>query len=148
MASNRCELVLHDGSTIAADAVVWATGYRTGLSMLELRTIRSPTRDAQASHVADACEDADGLCDGASKPEATHSARFSLHEDHPLFEHILLPRFPVRAPTLLFRSILIHGCGRSSGWRREQVLALTSTFLTAPGPLAAREAADYLVYHM
>eukprot|EP00966_Prymnesium_polylepis_P069546 1616744-Prymnesium_polylepis.1 len=43
-------------------------------------------------------------------------------DDEPLFEHLLLARFPV--------------------------LALATHFYVAPGPEAAREAAEYLVYHL
>ena len=83
-------IALASGERIKADTLIWATGYRTGISSLALST------------------------DGG--PSAVLAA------DVPLFQHILPVTFPV--------------------------LALSSHFFTAPGPAAAREATEYLVYHM
>ena len=83
-------IALASGELLKADTLIWATGYRTGISRLALSTNGGPSAVLAA--------------------------------DVPLFQHILPVTFPV--------------------------LALSSHFFTAPGPAAAREAAEYLVYHM
>jgi len=83
-------LVLQSGARLEAEAIIWATGYETGLAGLSLQ------RDG-------------------SEP-------FHMPSTAALFEHILPTCFPV--------------------------LALPAHFFIAPGPEAAREAAEYLVYHL
>lgn len=83
-------LVLQSGVRLEAQAIIWATGYETGVASLSLQR------------------------DGGEA--------FRMPSTAILFEHLLPTCFPV--------------------------LALPAHFFIAPGPEAAREAAEYLLYHL
>ena len=177
-------LVLSSGELIAGvDMVIWATGYQTGASSLEITRADSwwskkpraranaagggaagggaaggggagegnagagevghnsaaeegsppassvhsgrETARFQTAHLEMMAADLEATagCDGGeSQPPPPQLPASLLDPTAPLFEHILLPRCPC--------------------------VALASHFFVAPGPEAAREAAEYLVYHL
>ncbi|KAL1515681.1 hypothetical protein AB1Y20_002298 [Prymnesium parvum] len=132
-------VALKDGGRLEADLLVWATGYRTGAAELRLHVTRHSAVNGGAAPCASCCHvpiatgltgtapASTGACCTRGCDSVTHNGASSLDvstvsDGGPLFEHMLPPHFPV--------------------------LALASHFLTAPGPQAAREAAEYLVYHM
>ena len=120
-------LLLSSGARIDdVDVVVWATGYRTGATSLSLT--RSQGRGARPSAVAmSTAEAAAASADPATAAAAAAAiaaaaTATALDPGAPLFEHMIPPRFPC--------------------------LALPSHCFLAPGPESARQAAEYLTYHL
>ena len=88
MALESSELTLKSGDKIGCDCLVWATGFETGASEIQL-TKRGPPQPP-SSH-----QQRNG--DGGSASAGEVETPFTLNPDAPLFEHCICPDFPCLA---------------------------------------------------
>ena len=119
-------IVMRSGARIECDCLLWATGFDTGASDLALSKVEQRARPRQAREHAQepVYISATAYVDetGAGSASVGTAWPLELSNDEPLFEHVLCPRLPC--------------------------LALPAHFFVGPGPEGAREAAEYLVYHL
>ena len=145
-------IVLRSGGRVECEVVIWASGFETGVSDLRLsksaparasprqacngRSSNSRACGAGTTGEGAAARAVDLAALASVDPPILRSYRdeeearldgkgvrpYVLSDAEPLFEHVLCPSLPA--------------------------LALPAHFFVGPGPEGAREAAEYLVYHL
>ena len=113
------------------DVVLWATGYRTGAQAVRVS-------GSSSSHNGGGSSSSHGNNGGRGRGSSSSSDQARPLEDV-ITEALPADATPLPSDTPLFEHILPLGY---------PCLALASHFYVAPGPESAREAAEYLVYHL